>query len=88
MISQYIKVPDYSHIRLGDFFNSPEEGSQPKRYNVILHRRGAALGDLTMGAVVSHLSIWDWCQLNGYNMVQLYPDATRNARANERTDLF
>ncbi len=75
-------------LDLEDFFNSTVEVIRPRRYSVILHKHGDAAGVMKTGWVVTHLNIWDWCQMNEYWLIKLYPNDTRNAQANERTDLF
>jgi hypothetical protein len=79
----------FARANLVSFFDSlADEEAKVRRYSVILHKDGAQPGDDKMGYVVSHLSIWDWCEMHGYQVVKLYPNDTRKAQANERTELF
>jgi hypothetical protein len=79
----------FVRANLVGFFDSlADEEAKVRRYSVILHKNGAWLGDNKVGYVVSHLSIWDWCDMHGYQVVKLYINETRKARYNERTELF
>lgn len=73
---------------IGFFDSLADEEAKIRRYTVVVHKNGAKLGDVKVGHVVSHLSIWDWCVMHGYRLVKLYRDNTRKAHANERTELF
>lgn len=83
-------VSGLTHMSLAGFFEIPSERDlqPPRRYTVMVYKADDPPGNPLMGYVVTHLSIWDWCELNRYWLVKLYRDATRDARANERTDLF
>ncbi len=64
----------------------PEEGV-PYLYRVMLTPLGKGIGAITTGHVVTHLSLEDWCSMNGYRLTHVYPGA-RRAFPHERTDLF
>jgi hypothetical protein len=59
----------------------------PTRYPVRLLKKGGHKLDQFYGAVVSHLALQDWCDLHGYEVLEVYA-GTRPAFENERTDLF
>lgn len=83
-----LNAPKRLILDLEDFFNSTVEVIRPRRYSVILHKHGDEPGEMKTGYVVTHLSIWDWCELHGYWLIKLYPNDTRNATFDEKTDLF
>lgn len=60
----------------------------PRVYSVMLHKlNNGKLGGVVVGKVVTHLELEDWCKMNGYALLQIFP-GTRVAKQNERTDLF
>lgn len=62
------------------------EGCVPWKYTVALYKPGASKwGGFMIGYVVTHLSIYDWCNLHGYQLVA--HSETCAAQEHERTAL-
>lgn len=68
-------------------FATPPEDPAPKRFPVMLQKRGGRWNDFMIGHVVTHLDIKTWCDWRGYKLITLHAGA-RDARPGEKTDLF
>lgn len=62
----------------------PEPTASPRKYPVMLQRKSD--GEFFMGHVVTFMDLLDWCDMKGYELIDLYA-GTRVAYSHERTDL-